>query len=149
MENFSPAFLRVLPFGLVAIVAFFVIGYLLGTINLTWHIIPILLLYPIWGTIQQFLLISLVAGNIRDMKSWNPTDVAIILISATLFGVVHYPVLWLVGGTFLLALFYGYMFLKSRNLYALGLFHGWLGGIFYYTVLNTDPFMETIGKLIN
>jgi uncharacterized protein len=50
-------------------------------------------------------------------------------------------------GTFILALLYGYIYLRSRNLYVLGLFHGWLGALFFYTVVGRDPFAEVFGKL--
>lgn len=51
-------------------------------------------------------------------------------------------------GTFLLALFYGYVYLRVRNVFMLGLFHGWLGGLFFYTVVGRDPFLEVFGKWI-
>jgi uncharacterized protein len=147
-DNFKSVIKRILPFGIVAIASFLLIGYQLKTINLTWHILPILLLYPIWGVIQQFLVISLVGGNLQDLKKANWNKMVIILIAAVLFGLVHYPHYWLVVGTFILAIFYGYIFLKERNIYAMGLFHGWLGAIFFYTVLGRDPFMEVFGKYL-
>jgi len=58
----------VLPFGLLGITTMIVIGAIQGTINITWHIIPILITYPIWGTIQQFLLIALLAGNLSELN---------------------------------------------------------------------------------
>jgi uncharacterized protein len=148
LDNFKSVMKRILPFGIVAVASFLIIGYQLNTINLTWHILPILLLYPIWGVIQQFLVISLVAGNLQDLEkgSWN--EMVIILVAAVLFGLVHYPHYWLMGGTFILAIFYGYIFLKERNVYAMGLLHGWLGAIFFYTVLGRDPFMEVFGKYL-
>jgi uncharacterized protein len=146
-DNFNTVWRMVLPFGLFAVTAFFVIGYLLGTINLTWHIIPILLLYPIWGVIQQFLVISLMAGNLHDTQPRMGKPL-IIFLTALLFGLVHYPYYWLMLGTFVLALFYGFVFLRERNVYVLGLFHGWLGGLFFYTVVNRDPFAEVFGKFL-
>lgn len=65
-----------------------------------------------------------------------------------MFAGVHYPFWWLIAATFILAIFYGYIYLKERNVYVLWLFHGWLGGIFYYTVMDSDPFLDTFGKLI-
>jgi len=44
--------------------------------------------------------------------------------------------------TFVLALVYGYLFLKERNIYVLGFFHGWLGAICFYTIVDRDPFVE-------
>ncbi|HLG38304.1 MAG TPA: CPBP family glutamic-type intramembrane protease, partial [Chitinophagaceae bacterium] len=142
IDNFKKVLKKVLPFGLFSVITFLVIGLYQGTINITWHIIPILILYPIWGVIQQFLLIALMAGNMQDLKGHNLNKGAIILCSALLFAWVHYPIVWLIIGTFILAIFYGWVFLNERNIYVLGLFHGWLGGIFYYTVLGKDPFSD-------
>lgn len=148
-DNFKNVLKKVLPFGIMAVVTFFAVGFYKGTLNITWHIIPILILYPIWGTIQQFLLIALTAGNLHDMKVHKLNKAIIILLSALLFAAIHYPFVWLMIATFILAIFYGWIYLSERNLYVLGLFHGWLGGIFYYTVLERDPFMEMFGKLFN
>ena len=138
---------KVLPFGFLSVIAVISIGLIQGTVNITWHIIPILILYPIWGIIQQFLLIALTAGNMHDLKGQNFNKVVIILFSALLFASVHYPFVWLMIGTFILAIFYGWIYLTERNIYVLGLFHGWLGGLFYYAVLDRDPFLEMFGKL--
>jgi len=148
-DNFKSVLKRVLPFGLLAVISFIGVGVYQSTVNRTWHIIPILILYPLWGTIQQFLLIALTAGNLQDLKSKKLDKGVIILLSALLFGFIHYPYTWLMIATFILALFYGWIYLKERNIYVLGLFHGWLGGIFYYTVLERDPFLEMFGKLFN
>ena len=148
IDNFGRVAKVVLPFGLASVIVFFLLGFYLGTLNLTWHIIPILILYPVWGVIQQFLVIGLVAGNLKDLKQRKPSDLLIILLTALLFGVLHFPFYWLMFGTFVLALFYGYIYLRSRNVYAMGIFHGWLGALFFYTVVGRDPFTEVFGKLL-
>lgn len=144
-DNFMSVMKKVLPFGLISLVAFIGIGLYQDTINITWHIIPILILYPIWGVIQQYLLIALTAGNLQDLAGDKMNKGVIILLAAILFGAVHYPFLWLIAATFLLALLYGWIYLKERNLYVLGLFHGWLGALFYYFVLERDPYEEIFG----
>ena len=48
-------------------------------------------------------------------------------------------------GTFLLALFYGMVYLKTRNVWVMGILHGWLGALFFYTVVGRDPFAEVFG----
>ena len=53
------------------------------------------------------------------------------------------------AGTFILALFYGYVYLKIKNIYALGIVHGWLGALFYYTVVNQDPFADVFLKVVH
>ncbi|MBS2096763.1 CPBP family intramembrane glutamic endopeptidase [Carboxylicivirga linearis] len=148
-DNFGQALKIVLPFGIFAVTAFVVIGVIQNTINVTWHIIPILLIYPLWGVIQQFLVVALVAGNLQDMEAIAIKKPLTIFITALFFGFIHYPNNWLILGTFILALFYGYVYLRIRNLWILGLFHGWLGGLFYYTVVNQDPFMQVFGRYLN
>ena len=147
-DNFKEVLKLVLPFGIISLITMVIIGVIQDTINITWHIIPILLMYPIWGTIQQFLLIALLAGNLNELKASKLNKPIIVFISALLFAGVHYPFWWLVLATFILAIFYGYIYLKKRNIYVLGIFHGWLGALFYYTVMDKDPFLDTFGKLI-
>ena len=148
-DNFKLVLRLVVPFALVAIVAFIGIGYMQGTLNPSWHIAPLLITYPIWGTIQQFLTIGLVAGNLSTLKSVKLKKRSVILLTAVLFSLVHYPSVWLLIGTFILALFYGYIYLKAKNLYVLGIFHGWLGALFYYTVVNQDPFADVFLKYLH
>lgn len=149
MDNFTLVVRKILPVGVLSVIAFFAIGFYQNTINITWHIIPILILYPIWGVIQQFLLIALMVGNMGDLKGKHLNNWAIILFSALLFSSIHYPFIWLMIGTFFLAIFYGFIYLREKNIYALGLFHGWLGGLFYYTVVGRDPFLEMFNKIFH
>jgi hypothetical protein len=148
-DNFGKVLKAVLPFAIITVLACVITGLIRGTVNLTWHLIPIMVIYPIWGTIQQFLLIGLTAGNLHDLGRRRLNKTIVISIAAFLFAVVHYPILWLAGATFLLAIFYGSIYLREKNLYVLGLFHGWLGGIFYYFVLGKDPFIDVFGKILN
>jgi membrane protease YdiL (CAAX protease family) len=147
-DNFKSVMRLMLPFAIISILSFFIIGYAQGTINLTWHIVPLLITYPIWGSVQQFLTIGLLAGNLKDLKRIRLNKTFVILVTAVFFSVVHYPSVWLMVGTFILALFYGYIYLKSKNIYVLGLFHGWLGALFYYTVVNQDPFADVFLKYL-
>lgn len=148
LENFKTVFKLILPFALISIAIFFIVGYVQGSINLTWHILPLLITYPIWGSIQQFLTIGLLAGNLNDLKGVKLKKGLIILITAVFFSVVHYPSIWLMIGTFILALFYGYIYLRAKNIYVLGIMHGWLGALFYYTVVGQDPFADIFLKYI-
>lgn len=149
LDNFNMVFKSMLPFAIVAVLSFLCIGYVQGTLNLKWHIIPILISYPIWGVVQQFLTIGLVAGNLSTFKSIRLNKVTVVIITAIFFSLVHYPSGWLMAGTFILALYYAYVYLKSKNLYVLGILHGWLGALFYYTVLHQDPFEEVFLTFIN
>lgn len=148
-DNFKQTMELMLPFGVISILSFIAIGTYQKTINITWHILPILITYPIWGVIQQFITIGLIAGNLNHLKNIKLNKFLIIIITAILFSVAHFPSIWLMVGTFILALFYGFVYLKNKNVYAMGIFHGWLGALFYYTVVNRDPFQEVFLKLIN
>ncbi len=145
-DNLKPVLQLTIPFAIIAVGLFFITGYLQGTINLTWHIFPLILTYPLWGIIQQFLTIGLIAGNLNDFKSIRLNKNLVILLTAVVFSVVHYPSIWLMIGTFVLALFYGYVYLKAKNIYVLGILHGWLGALFYYTVVGQDPFADIFLK---
>ena len=148
LDNFTEVGKMVMPFGLIAVALFIIIGYFQNTLNLNWHLIPILILYPLWGAIQQFLVIGLFAGNLIDLKKPRLNKYLIILLNAVVFAAVHYPTWWLIIGTFVLALFYGFIYLRSRNVYVLGIFHGWLGGLFFFTVVDKDPFLQVFGSFI-
>jgi membrane protease YdiL (CAAX protease family) len=139
----------ILPFGILSLIIFIGVGLYQDTIKITWHIIPILILYPIWGIVQQFLLIALTVGNLQDYNNSTFNKGFIVVLSALLFALIHYPFGWLILGTFILAMLYGLIYLKERNIYALGIFHGWLGALFFYTVVGRDPFIETFGQLIH
>ncbi|MDD7888185.1 CPBP family intramembrane glutamic endopeptidase [Flavivirga sp. 57AJ16] len=148
-DNFKYALRLMMPFVIVLAMLFLGIGYYQNTINITWHILPLLIVYPIWGSIQQFLIIGLVVGNLNDLNHKKISKGFIIFITALLFSVIHFPSTWLMIGTYVLALFYGYVYLKEKNIYVMGVFHGWLGALFYYTVVNKDPFQEIFLKFLN
>ena len=145
LDNFFDVLKVVLPFGIFSTIGCFAIGYFLNTIHLSWHIIPIIILYPLFGTLQQFLIMALVAGNLQKQ---NIRHFYIILTTSFLFAILHFPEWWLILGTFVLALFYSFIYLKQRNLYVLGLFHGLIGAVFYYTVVAEDPYLKIFGSLI-
>merc|ERR1712187_76218 len=56
-------------------------------------------------------------------------------VPALIFAVVHYPHSWLMAATGLLGLFWAPLYLHCRNLWPLGLYHGWIGTLFYFWFL--------------
>ena len=79
----------------------------------------------------------------------NPLLTIIVVLTATLFTLVHFPFLLLVGATFGLAIVSTCLYLRGHNLLVLGIYHGWLGGFFFYTLLNRDPWQEVFGILFS
>lgn len=109
------------------------------------HIIVLLLLYPIWGVLQQFLVQALGVANIQRLfpsvsLSWA------VLIGACLFSVVHFPQIWLMLATWVMGLVFIPCYLQHRNLWVLGVYHGWLGTFFYLWVLSQDPWVAAFGS---
>lgn len=118
-----------------------------GSLAVHWHMLVLLLLYPIWGVIQQFLVQALVGGNLSKSSSFLGSPWFVTAVCAVLFGLVHLPDLTLAIGTFFLGLAFTPIYLKWRNLWPLGLYHGWLGVFVYFWVLNRDPWIEVFGRL--
>lgn len=143
-KNLRTSFAFTFLMGIVGFLGMASYAYIHDQFVFNWPLLLSLLLYPLWGWIQHLLTMGLVAGNLHDMPNAWP-KVAIILFTATVFALVHLPNLYLAGATFLLALFYVIIYLKWRNLWPLGLFHGWLGALFYYWVLNQDPWQQILG----
>lgn len=52
---------------------------------------------------------------------------------------MHLPSWKLAAGTFGLGLAYTPLYLHHRNLWPLGLYHGWLGVFYYFWVLERNP----------
>lgn len=132
-------------FGVVAGVVMAIVGHHRGQLRVDLSLWMLLLLYPVWGLIQQFLVQALVAGNLRRTTTWTRSAWFVAPACAVLFGIVHLPDVRLVGATFLLGLVFTPMYLRWRNLWPLGLHHGWLGALYYLWVLGRDPWTDVLG----
>lgn len=143
-EGFIPSIKIIAIPSIVVVASSIGIGLSNGNLILNWHIFPIMILYPIWGTLQQFLIISLFGGNLNRL---NIPPIMNIILTAFLFSIVHYPSIELILATFILAIFYMLLFLRYKNVWVLGLFHGWLACIFYFFALGRDPWAEFIGTI--
>ncbi len=147
VDTFGAYFRTLAPFAIPSIVAFAVYGVWADTITFNVNIIPVLILYPAWGVIQQFLVIGLIAGNLNDMQGWHMPRPVNALVTAFIFSIVHYPSWMLIVGTFVLALIYTPLYLRYRNIWAPGILHGWLACFFYYFVLGRDAWAEVVRTL--
>ena len=101
-------------------------------------------LYPLWGWIQQFLIQALVVRNLERHRFFSH-PFCLVPASAVLFALVHAPYVPLMLATFGLGLAFTPIYLRWRNLWPLGLYHGWLGALFYVWVLGRDPLLEAFG----
>jgi len=131
----------VLLCGLAAIAA---IGATRGTFAIDGNLLPLLLLYPLWGIVQQLLVLGIVVANLERLGVARPVLVA---AAAVGFAAVHVPDWPLCGATLLLGVACSLLFLRHRNLWPLGVLHGWLGACFYRWVLARDPWAELLAAL--
>lgn len=144
-DDFQKSFLQLLPIALACVVIFVGAGFYFQTEVLDWSLVFILLLYPIWGILQQFLVLGIYSRNLSDGWGGERSEAMVIGLTAVLFAIIHYPSPMLVGATFLLAIVYCWLFLRGSSILALGIYHGWLGGVFFYTVLGRNPWLEALG----
>lgn len=138
----------VLPAAVFAIAASGLAGYAYvhDTLLLPDHLVLVLLFYPVWGLIQQFLMLSVLVSNLERVGRLKQRRKLIVLLAATLFGLVHAYDLRLAVGSLLLELLLVSLYLRDRNLWPLGVLHGWLGALFYLWVLHRDLFVEYSGQ---
>src|SRR5262249_3651643 len=128
----------VLPALLFVIIAaaFAVYAHFKGHLRFPLHQLGLFLLYPVWAFIQQFLALCIVGNNLERIDGLEQRPALVTLIAAVLFGAVHADDLRLAAGTFALELVLVPLYLRDRNLWPLGVLHGWVGGLFYLWVLN-------------
>jgi len=140
--HFKPAFLFLLPFALLLTAAIILFGpFTIATLR-NWHLIPIFIGYPAWGLIQQFLMVSLVAGNLRSISKLHLKDHQIILLTSLLFALVHYPSLPLMAFAFVMEGGFIFTYFRWKNIWPLGLYHGWIATLLLYFVMGRDLWNE-------
>lgn len=121
------------------------IAHVRGILSLHWHLVPLLLLYPVWGLLQQYVLQVLIVRNLLQGAPWFDSARKVTPTAAVLFAVAHWPDTILMGATFLLGLSFTPIYLRWCNLWPLGLYHGWLGALTYFWLLGRDPWVELLG----
>jgi hypothetical protein len=131
-----------MPFTLVVVAAIIWYGISVKAVFLNWHVIPVFVFYPVWGTIQQFLMVALIAGNLHAITVVKLSRPQIIVITSFLFSLVHYPGLLLMIFTFLMELLFITAYFRWKNLWALGLYHGWAASLLLFFVLGRDLWSE-------
>lgn len=104
-----------------------------------------LLLYPLWGLVQQWLVQALLVDNVRTLT--NARLPARMLLGAVGFGAIHLEHPLLVLATAGMGGLYVALFARWRNLWPLAVCHGVLGSLFYPWVLDLNPAADMIALL--
>ena len=144
LQNFTATFLYLLPFAVVSIAGFVIYGLVAQTAIINWHMILILLVYPLWGLMQQFIVAGLFAGNLRVIRNPKFKKYQIVLITSMLFSLVHYPDGLLMVFTFIMQWFFTTAFLRWKNIWPLGLYHGFIATILLFFVMGRDLWEELL-----
>ena len=129
----------------VATIAMAWYGVTNGRVLWEGHILFLLLLYPLWGVLQQFLVQALGVANLMTLFPRQGWMVAM-PVGILLFAIIHFPNGLLMIATGLMAGLFIPCYLRDRNLWPLGLYHGWLGTFFYLWVLGKDPWISVFGE---
>ena len=83
-NQFNQSFLFLTPFALLITAAIVWYGVTHNTVFLNWHVIPVFIFYPVWGFIQQFLMLSLIAGNLMSISAIKCSENQIILLTSAI-----------------------------------------------------------------
>lgn len=103
------------------------------------NLVLIFLLYPAWGLIQQFLVVALLADNLMALTHERASEFVIVMVSALIFSAIHIPEPGLMVATFFLGATTTLIFFRTRNLWIIGILHGWFASLLYFLVLRHDP----------
>ncbi|MGM0550471.1 MAG: CPBP family glutamic-type intramembrane protease [Bacteroidota bacterium] len=141
-KHLKPATLFLLPFAVVVTAGIVWYGLHTQAAFINWRVLPILFLYPLWGLVQQFMMAGLIAGNLKALNDIKTKNFQIVLITALVFALVHYPSLPLMAYTFLMEVLFISVYFKWANLWVLGFYHGIISTFFIYFVLGRDLWVE-------
>jgi hypothetical protein len=145
-DNLWPAFRASAAVFLPLMLLMVVIAWTRGTLVLSSSLLIMLLLYPAWGLVQQFLVQALLVTNL-DKGPLRDHRFVLIAVGGALFSVVHLGNAVLVLATALVGAAFVILYVRYRNLWPLGLFHGWLATLFYLWFLQRDKWAEIFGRL--
>jgi Type II CAAX prenyl endopeptidase Rce1-like len=134
VANLKSALYALAPAAAILAIALLAIGAIFHTIRP----VPLnsalgsLALYCFWGLFQQYLLNGYFLNRfVKISPAFAP------LIAAIAFSAIHTPNWFLIIVTFFAGFVCAKMYLKFRNLYALGLAHGVIGFLLYLCVPDT------------
>lgn len=111
-----------------------------GTVRFGVNMLILAALYPIYGLVQQWLVQGIVA---RQLVTRAPAWV-VVPATALVFGLLHMPDRLATVATFVLGLVFVPIYLRWRNLWALGFVHGWLAIPMYFWIVGIDPWAAAL-----
>ncbi len=132
-----------------AIVALSLMSYAFFMDRLRFPASTVLLLaiYPGYGWVQQFLALGIVWSTLAVSPFFVRRQMLAAVVVAALFAAVHLPDPAPVAGTFALELVLIHVYVRWRNLWPIGVLHGWSGALFYLWFEGRDMVQENVRML--
>jgi len=90
-EYLKSTLVWLMPLVILCMIFSILYGHLKGYIYNTWHILPFLLLYPIWGIFQQYMMLGIISNNLMRFLETKVNRFLIVVIVSVLFSLIHYP----------------------------------------------------------
>jgi hypothetical protein len=134
-KGFERSFSDFFPFVLFLSLVLLALGMMLHTVrDITWDSAFFgLVSYCLWGLFQQYLLNGYFVNRFLEDRP-KPAAGQVPILAATLFSAAHLPNLFLMLVTFAGGYLCAKAYLRSRNLYFLGIAHGIIGFLLYLVV---------------
>jgi hypothetical protein len=144
-EGLWPTFRKATVWGGVTLGVMAGIGLAQDALVLHRDMLPLAALYPVYGLLQQFLVQSLITGNLQSAFPADRHNRTVLPITTLAFGAVHLPNLELTAGTVPLGYWTTRLYLQHGNLWPLGVYHGLLAIPYYFWVLERNPWLYVVG----
>ena len=135
-DNFWTALRSQSYFALPAAAVLFAVGLIRGSSPTSASFWLVFGLYSLFGVVQQFVLQNLIARNLRGFIRH---EVVCAFSAAFLFGLSHVPRASLAAAAMVGSFFLTLIYQRHPNLWAVGIVHGLLAALAFYTVLGDDP----------
>jgi len=142
IDGFARSLVEATLFAVPAVVLVLAFGHRQGRLPLPPSFWLVACLYPVWGLAQQFALQALLTRNLRRVV---PRRGFRAVAAATLFSAAHFPNTILMALNLVAGVALAWIYERHRNLWSLGIIHGFLGALAYYLVLGQDPGASLIG----
>ncbi len=117
-------------------------GYLWNNQTYSLYMLPVFILYPLWGTIQQFLMLGIISKGLRNLLPKKSNKYIVTFIVSFIFSLIHYPSLFLMGAAFFMEVLFISVYFKWRNLWSIGIAHGWMALFLIHFILKRDLWAE-------
>jgi len=113
-EYFKQSMLSLAPLIFITVIVSVLYSNFNNSLSFSWYFILILILYPFWGLIQQFMMLGLIAQNLVSLTEGKISRYLTIFLVSILFSLVHFPDLFLMIFTFFLEI----VFMSSNKIVA-------------------------------